>query len=470
MLKHFILGTAGHIDHGKTSLIKALTGTDTDRLKEEKDRGITIELGFAYLDLPCGQRVGIVDVPGHERFIKNMVAGATGIDIVAMIIAADEGIMPQTKEHLDICRLLNIQYGFIVLTKIDMVEEDWLDMVIEDIQNQMIGTFLEQEPILPVSSVTGKGIPQIVNYLNDLIQRIPLQSKPGIFRIPIDRIFSMKGFGTVITGSINAGEVQIGDTIMIYPRKIQAKVRGLQVHNQSIEKASDGMRTAINLQGIEKEKIQRGDIVAYPDTLMPSYMIDVHFHYLSSNSKSIKNRTQIRFHSGTSELLGYLYLLNEEELKPGEIAFAQIRVQQPVSLVKDDRYVVRSYSPIRTIGGGVVLQPIPVKHKRFKQDIIDGLHCIHKGNIEDIIVYHLNASDYHGIRYNQLLLMTNCSEKRLDGELHKLLSIKKILLVDKENRLYLHADQMDQLMQKALTFISDYHQKINKKLACPKKN
>jgi len=260
-LKQIILGTAGHIDHGKTSLIKALTGIDTDRLKEEKLRGITIELGFAWLDLPGGQRVGIVDVPGHEKFVKNMVSGASGIDLVALIIAADEGVMPQTKEHLDICNLLDIEHGLVVLTKLDTVDEEWLEMVTDDVQGFLKGTFLEGAPVIPVSSLTGQGLPEFLNALETLCKAVPERTSGGLFRLPVDRVFTMKGFGTVVTGSLVSGKVLVGETIMIYPSGIQSKVRGIQVHGQAVDQAIASMRTAINFQGVDRNAIARGDVV-----------------------------------------------------------------------------------------------------------------------------------------------------------------------------------------------------------------
>jgi selenocysteine-specific elongation factor len=262
-LKQIILGTAGHIDHGKTSLIKALTGTDTDRLKEEKERGITIELGFAALDLPSGQHLGIVDVPGHEKFVKNMVAGATGIDIVVMVIAADEGVMPQTREHMEICTLLGVKYGMVAVTKIDMVDEEWLELALDDIRDFVRGTFLEDAPVATVSSATQEGIPEFVKALDELAAKIPERPPSDLFRLPIDRVFTIKGFGTVITGTLISGRVQVGNTIMIYPSGITSKVRGIQVHNESAEEARAGMRTAINFQGLEKEAISRGEVKLY---------------------------------------------------------------------------------------------------------------------------------------------------------------------------------------------------------------
>ena len=402
-MRHVVWGTAGHIDHGKTSLIRAVTGIDTDRLKEEKKRGITIELGFASLDLPGGQRLGIVDVPGHEKFVKNMVAGATGIDLVAMIIAADEGVMPQTREHMEICTLLGVEYGLVAVTKIDMVDEEWLELVIDDISGFTQGTFLEDQPVLPVSSVTGQGIQAFAETLDTISAQIPERPPSNIFRLPIDRVFTMKGFGTVITGTLVSGQIQVGDTIMIYPSAITSKVRGLQVHNQRVEQASSGLRTAINFQGLEKAAVNRGEVLSTPGTLKPSYMVDGAIHYLSSNKKPLKNRTQVRFHTGTSEIMGNIILIDREALDPGQATVAQIRLDTPVALVKDDRYVIRSYSPVRTIGGGKVINPIPLKHKRHNTDIITGLEKLAAAAPEEAVQLNIAACGF-GLRRALLLL------------------------------------------------------------------
>ena len=456
-MKQIILGTAGHIDHGKTSLIKAITGTNTDRLKEEQKRGITIELGFAALDLPSGRHLGIVDVPGHEKFVKNMVAGATGIDIVTMVIAADEGVMPQTREHMEICTLLGIRHGMVVLTKIDMVDEEWLELVTEDIRDFTVGTFLEDSPIVPISSVTGEGIPEFIEQLDALCEGVPERSTSGLFRLPVDRVFSMKGFGTVITGTLISGKVNVGDTIIIYPGKISSKVRGIQVHNESRETAEAGMRTAINFQGLEKSAINRGDILARENTLMPSYMVDLELHFLSSNKKPIKNRTQVRFHTGTSETMGNLILLDREELRPGEACPAQIRLDEPVSLIRDDRFVLRSYSPVRTIGGGKVLNPIPVKYKRFQQEIVDGLMGLVDAAPEGIIDYQARMAGPGGITVADLLLMTNLPEKALAATVGSMLNSQTMVLVDKENRTYLHFSVFDALKQLSHDVLAQYH-------------
>lgn len=467
-MKEIILGTAGHIDHGKTSLVRALTGIDTDRLKEEKERGITIELGFAFMDLPSGTHVGIVDVPGHERFVKNMVAGVTGIDMVAMIIASDESIMPQTREHLEICSLLGLQHGLIVLTKRDLVEQEWLDMVIEDIKEFTSGTFLENAPIIPVSSATGEGMDQLIKTVDKIAENIPEKSSSGLFRIPVDRVFTMKGFGTVITGTLASGKISVGDSVMIYPKKTNTKIRGIQVHNSPVESARAGMRTAINFQGLDLDEVNRGDVIALPETLKPSYLVDASFTYLKSNSRALKNRSKIRFHAGTAELHGNLILLDQEQVEPGETALVQIRLDTPVTCVKDDRFVLRSETPVRTVGGGVILNPIPKKHKRLKEHISEGLSSITSGDIEAGIVFQIEQTGYNGISFDDMKLMTNLSEKKLDGVISKLLSDRKAVQVDKENRIYIHEKTLSSFNEKLLTLLTNYHRQNPLKNGMPK--
>ncbi len=467
-MKQIILGTAGHIDHGKTSLIKAISGTDTDRLKEEKERGITIELGFASLDLPSGQHLGIVDVPGHEKFVKNMVAGATGIDIVMMVIAADEGVMPQTREHMEICTLLGIQHGLIALTKTDMVEEEWLELALEDIREFSQGTFLEDAPILPVSSTTENGIPELISALDDIAGSIPQRPPSSLFRLPIDRVFTMKGFGTVITGTLVSGKISVGETIMVYPSGITSKVRGIQVHNQSAESAEAGMRTAINFQGLDRAAVQRGEVLSTPGALVASYMVDVSFHYLTSNPKPLKNRTPVRFHTGTSEIMGYLILLDQEELPPGQTGVAQLRLESPVAIVKDDRFVVRSYSPVRTIGGGQVLNPIPMKHKRLRPDVVEGLEHLADEDPEAVISQQIQQAGFSGVSFSHLKIMTNLTDKQLDTALQHMLSQQTIIQTDKENRIFLHQATFDTLIQNTTDYLAAYHTKNPLKAGMPK--
>jgi selenocysteine-specific elongation factor len=467
-VKQIILGTAGHIDHGKTSLIKALTGINTDRLKEEQLRGITIELGFASLELPSGQRMGIVDVPGHEKFVKNMVAGATGIDLVALVIAADEGIMPQTREHMEICGLLGIRHGLVVLTKVDMVDEEWLALVQEEVNEFMRDTFLEQAPVVPVSSVTGQGLPEFVQALDRISADIPPRTSSGLFRLPVDRVFSMKGFGTVITGTLASGKVSVGDRVMLYPSGVVSKVRGLQVHNQSVAVAEAGMRTAINFQGLDKSAVARGDVVASPGALVPSYMVDVILNYLPSNTRALKNRGRVRFHTGTGEMMGVVVLLENEELRPGERALAQIRLDTPVTLVKDDRYVLRSYSPVRTVGGGQVLNPVAPKQKRNRPDVNSRLADLAQAAPEQIVNYHLEEAGFGGRSFNDLLIMANLPEKQLDRVLQAMMSQKSALQIDKEKRRYVHQRSFGDLQMIIAEKLSVYHKKNPLKPGMPK--
>ena len=456
-MKQIILGTAGHIDHGKTSLIKAVTGTDTDRLKEEKQRGITIELGFASIDLPSGRHVGIVDVPGHEKFVKNMVAGATGIDIVAMVIAADEGVMPQTREHMEICTLLGICHGLVVITKTDLVDEEWLELAMEDVQEFIAGTFLEDAPMVTVSSATGLGIPEFVAALDELSSRIPERAASGLFRLPVDRVFTMKGFGTVITGTLTSGHIQTGDSVMLYPSGITSRVRGIQVHNQSVEKAGAGMRTAINFQGLGKSSVSRGDVLSTPNALIPSYMVDVSLTFLASNKKPAGNRTRVRFHTGTSEVPGILILLDREELAPGDSVVAQLRLDAPLALVKDDRFVIRSYSPVRTIGGGRVLNPIPPKHKRFKPEVFEGLQKIDDQSPGQVIAYHVKEAGPAGVLFSHLKIMTNMADKPLNNAMQGLLTKKTVVLIDRENRRFVHEDSIAVIKRKMHDTLAAYH-------------
>ncbi len=459
-MKQIVLGTAGHIDHGKTSLIKALTGIDTDRLKEEKERGITIELGFAHLELPGGKLLGIVDVPGHEKFIKNMVAGATGIDLVALVIAADEGVMPQTKEHLDICELLKIQHGLIIMTKIDMVDSDWLELVREDVSEYMAATFLADAPIVEVSSATGEGLKELIQILDKLVQNIPERDLGHFFRLPIDRVFSMKGFGTVITGTTISGKIRTGDEITIYPLGINSKIRGLQVHNREVNEIRAGLRTAVNLQGIERAKVQRGNILASRDSLRTTYMVDVNLDLLSSAPRKLKNRAKVRFHSGTSEIISIVVLLDRDALEPGETCFAQIRLNEPTTLLRGDRYVLRSYSPVRTIGGGRTLNALPRKKKRFSEAVLSEMKLLFTGELNEIIEYFVSSGRFRGVEQEELPFLTNTSRKRLDEALKVLKAQKRITLYDKERGVLIHADFLKKAREEILDTLTLYHKKF----------
>ncbi len=460
-MREIILGTAGHVDHGKTSLIKALTGIDTDRLKEEKKRGITIELGFAHLDLPCGHRIGIVDVPGHEKFVRNMVAGAAGMDLVAFIIAADEGIMQQTKEHFEICQLLGIKNGVIILTKIDMVDEDWLEMVKEDVREYFHESFLKNAPVLMVSSVTGEGVDDVKNELNKKISTLSFHEEFGPFRLAVDRVFSMKGFGTVITGSSLSGRISVGDDVEFYPSETVAKIRGIQVHSDNVEMVEAGHRTAINLQGIEKDEISRGDIAATPGSLVNSTLLDADFHYLASNPKALKNRTQVRVHVGTREITGRIVMLDRDFIDPGEDVGIQLILQEPVALWPGDRYVLRSYSPVRTIGGGVILNNAPIKRKRTTekdQDINRQVFSVyHEGSLEERMLLFLKEAGLKGLTQDQLATRLGLFGNKLKKQLQKPISSGKIFVVDSDCQRLVAATVLKQLTDIIQSTLREYH-------------
>jgi selenocysteine-specific elongation factor len=456
-MKQIVLGTAGHIDHGKTSLIKALTGIDTDRLKEEKARGITIELGFAHLQLPGGQLLGIVDVPGHEKFVKNMVAGATGIDIVALVIAADEGVMPQTREHLEICQLLRVKHGVVVLTKIDMVDSDWLDLVREDVAEYLSDSFLADAPVVEVSSATGQGLDELIQTLSRLVEQIPERDSGHLFRLPIDRVFTMKGFGTVITGTSISGKIHTGDDVTIYPEGISSKIRGLHVHNKEVTEAGAGLRTAINLQGIEKMMLNRGDIVATKDSLRPTYMVDVVLDHLPSAPRKLKNRAKVRFHAGTAEIISTLILLDRDELNPGDTCFAQIRLDAPTAVLKGDHYVLRSYSPVQTIGGGEILNPLPGKKKRFSDAVLSQLTSLHTGGEKEAVDLFVAMSRFQGVEESELSFLANMSKKKLAEPLKVLKAQKRVIQFDKERGLLIHADFLQKAKDEIVGTIESYH-------------
>ena len=460
-MREIILGTAGHVDHGKTSLIRALTGIETDRLKEEKERGITIELGFAYLDLPCGHRLGIVDVPGHEKFIRNMVAGAAGMDLVAFVIAADEGIMPQTIEHFEICQLLGVRDGLIVLTKKDMVEPEWLDMVTEEVHDFFTGSFLEHAPIIPVDSLSGKGIDEIVRQLNAKIQAFDFHEEFGPFRIAVDRVFSMKGFGTVITGTSLSGRIETGAEVTFYPGGLTAKIRGIQVHGQDVELVEAGHRTAINLQGIEKEQINRGDMAATPGSMVATTLLDAEFHCLRSTRKELRNRTQVRVHLGTREIVGRILLLESDSLVAGETTHIQLLLQEPVAVWPGDHYVIRSYSPITTIGGGVILNSAPRKRKRTLERDREAnrsyFAALAAADSEQKLLMLVEECGAKGISADQLAARTGIFSKRLKKQLQHPVSTGALLVIDSESQRMLAASVAETIQRQITDLLANFH-------------
>ena len=456
-MNNVIIGTAGHVDHGKTCLINALTGINTDRLEEEKRRGITIELGFAYLGLPDGQKAGIIDVPGHEKFIRNMLAGAGGIDLALLVVAADEGVMPQTKEHLGILSLLDIKRGCVALTKIDLVEPEWLEMVTEDVREQLKGTCLEGAPILPVSAYTGEGVDALRQTLFDLVAQTQGKHIERPFRLPADRVFSMQGFGTVVTGTLIEGTLSVGEEVMLYPAGRLAKARGLQVHSKSVEKALAGQRVAVNLQGVKREELERGDVLAQPGSLQPTMMLDVRLRVLADCERTIKNGARLHFYCGARELLCKAVLLGGvEELLPGESCFAQLRFEESLALKAGDHFVVRFYSPIETIGGGLVLDPKPRKHRPGDQELPALLDMLRRGDAKTQVEALVREQSALYVPLAQIRLQTTLSEADFAAHAKALEAEGALLTVT--DKLKIHTAHYDTLKSKARALLAEFHQ------------
>lgn len=391
-MKHIIIGTAGHIDHGKTTLIHALTGRNTDRLKEEQKRGITIELGFTWFDLKDQTRCGIIDVPGHEKFINNMVAGVVGMDLVLMVVSADEGIMPQTKEHLDILGLLGIEKTILVLNKCDTVDAEWLSMMEEDVKEELKGTIMEGAPVAKVSAMTGEGVEELKELILNMVKSdVPEKDVNSIPRLPVDRVFSMPGFGTVVTGTLLSGSISKNDVLEVFPVGKECKIRTIQVHETNKEKCEAGQRVALNLSNIHKDEIHRGCVIAPIGSMENSRLMDVKLTVLKDSKRNIKNRDRLHLFTGTSEILCRAILLDKDELEPGDTGLAELLLEEELATKRGDRFIVRFYSPLETIGGGVVLEPNPRKKKRFNEDAIEELLKKESGSLADVCELNIRA-------------------------------------------------------------------------------
>ena len=454
-MKHVVVGTAGHIDHGKTSLVKALTGIDTDRLPEEKARGITIDLGFAFLQEPGGLTIEIVDVPGHERFVKNMLAGVGGIDLAVLVIAADEGVMPQTREHLAICSLLHIPHGLVALTKTDLVDAEWLELVREDVATLTRGTFLEGAPIVGVSARTGQGIDDLRAALRALAATVAPRGQDRLARLPVDRVFTVKGFGTVVTGTLTAGHLAVDDRVEIFPRALQTKVRGLQTHSQTVTEAFAGQRTAVNLQSIERAAIDRGNVVGHAGTLVSSVMVDGTLELLKDAPRPVKSRDRVRFHTGTSEIMARVLLLEGEDLEPGHTAFARFRLEAPLVAVPGDRFVVRSYSPVVTIGGGTLLDVDPPRFKRKTSALVDHLTLLQRGSPVEIVEEHVRHAGAAGLRTAALSGRVPLGPAELRTVLGDLAANGRLVAVDRE--WFVHPDSYARLREQSLAALEQFH-------------
>ncbi|MBC5995648.1 selenocysteine-specific translation elongation factor [Romboutsia ilealis] len=455
-MKNIIIGTAGHIDHGKTTLIKALTGRDTDTLKEEKQRGISINLGFTYFDLPSNKRAGIVDVPGHEKFIKNMLAGSSGIDIVLLVIACDEGVMPQTIEHLDILNFLDIKNGIIVLTKCQNADEDFKELVKEDIREKLDGSFLENVDMIEVDSISGYGIDKLINKIDDISNVIGSKKEDSPSRLNIDRVFSVKGFGTVITGTLLEGKIKIDDELQIYPKGIKAKIRGIQVHGENVEVAYAGQRTAINISNVKVEEIERGDVLADINSLEESKMLDVKISLVKHTNKELKHWDRLKLYHGTKEILCRAVPLDKDYIKNNESAYVQLRLEEGIVAKKGDRFVIRTYSPMETIGGGVIIDTSVKKHKKFNSKVIESLRLKELGKPKDIIEEYLKQNKERYLTIKELMSYTGLYESVIEENMRILIEDDRVIEL---NNHYIHIDSYKNLEENILDLLSCYHKK-----------
>lgn len=453
VMRYVILGTAGHIDHGKSSLVKALTGIDPDRLKEEKERGITIDLGFADLSYPDGLIVGIVDVPGHERLVRNMLAGAGGIDLVLLVIAADEGIMPQSREHLAICDLLKIKSGVVAVTKADLVEKDWLDLVIDEAREFVKGTFLDGAEIIPVSSKTGHNLDLLKEKVRDVALRVAPKPVKEIFRLPIDRVFTLKGFGTVVTGTVVSGTLAVSDQVDILPSGINTKVRGMHSHGRSINAAYAGQRVAINLQSVAKEDLRRGDVVITPGRVAPSKVLDARLELLAE-APLLKSKSLVHLHIATSETIARIILYDSEELKAGESRYCQLRLDEPVVALSGDRYIVRRFSPVVTIGGGTVLDPSPERRRR--KDSTNDLDIFEKGDLPEKMAMKVKKSGIKGMKASSIVGWIRAEMPAIEKSLRLLKEERRVIQL---NDTLFHQDVYNGISRKITELLGAFHKK-----------
>lgn len=454
-MKNIIIGTAGHVDHGKTRLIKALSGIDTDRLEEEKKRGITIELGFAHIPNDAGYNIGVIDVPGHEKFIKNMLAGIGGIDFVLFVVAADEGIMPQTREHFEILQALGIDDGIIAITKTDMVDEEWLELVQEDIRDYVEGSFLEGKPMIPVSAKSGENIDLLKE---EIIRKCDRESKrieaPEMFRLPVDRVFTKSGFGTVVTGTLMDGTCFLNDEVHVFPEETPAKIRGIQTYGNDVEQAVAGQRTAINLSGVRKEDIRRGDVIAAKGAVSVTGMLDVKLKIFDSSERMVLNNSRVHLYCGSKEVLTKVILMDRDALSAGEEAYVQFRLEEPIAVRRGDRFIIRFYSPIITIGGGQILDAVPEKHKRNRENVLEGFRMLESGNISDIFVLKTGGHKF----YSKELLLQELGMLPETGNREIERCIEEGKLVELEDGTILAASKFQMMTDRLIQLLQEYHE------------
>ncbi len=453
-MRHTVIGTAGHIDHGKSALVKALTGTDPDRLKEEKEREITIDLGFAFL----GDDITFIDVPGHEKFIKNMAAGVSAIDMVILVIAADDGIMPQTREHFEILDLMGVKRGMIVISKIDIVEKEWLELVEDEIKELVKGTFLDNSLIMKVSNTTGEGIEELKQIILLQTQEVEPRYDKGLFCMWVDRIFTIKGSGTIIAGTVLSGECKTGDTVELLPQQKKLRVRRVQVHNKSIEKCVTGERAAINLMDIKKEEIQRGNMIAEPGYYGPSYMLNARLHLLESSPFTVKNRMRIRLHLGTGEIIGRIILLEREEILPGQSAIIQFRLEAPAIAECGHRYVIRSFSPARTIGGGTIIEVHPPKLKYLPEEELRRLTILEKADPKDLVEQKLLKNLHKPAGVASLSREMSLNPNVVKDALEELMNDKCLTVVQQLPELQvIHEENYKASLDSLLAYLGKFH-------------
>lgn len=454
-MKNIIIGTAGHVDHGKTRLIKALSGIDTDRLEEEKKRGITIELGFAHIPNDAGYNIGVIDVPGHEKFIKNMLAGIGGIDFVLFVVAADEGIMPQTREHFEILQALGIDDGIIAITKTDMVDEEWLELVQEDIRDYVEGSFLEGKPMIPVSAKSGANIDLLKE---EIIRKCDRESKrieaPEMFRLPVDRVFTKSGFGTVVTGTLMDGTCSLNDEVHVFPEETPTKIRGIQTYGNDVDQAVAGQRTAINLSGVRKEDIRRGDVIAAKSAVSVTGMLDVKLKIFDSSERMVLNNSRVHLYCGSKEVLTKVILMDRDALSAGEEAYVQFRLEEPIAVRRGDRFIIRFYSPIITIGGGQILDAVPEKHKRNRENVLEGFRTLESGNVSDIFVLKTGGHKFYSkeLLLQELGMLPETGNREMDR------CIEEGKLVELEDGTILAASKFQMMTDRLIQMLQEYHE------------
>ena len=465
MNNNVIIGTAGHIDHGKTTLIKALSGIETDTTQEEKDRGMSINLGFAYFDLPSGKRCGVVDVPGHEKFIKNMLAGVSGINLVLLLVDSREGIMPQTKEHIDILTLLGIENYIIVMTKIDLVEEEYRELVKEDIREFIAGTVLENSPIIEVDSISKKGLDNLLETIDKKTEDIEAKNIEKNARLNIDRSFQVKGFGTVVTGTLTEGVVNVGDELVIYPKGIKTKVRNIQVHAKDVEKAYAGQRTAINLANIKFDDVKRGDTLATADSLTKTYMLDSEIKLINDERANLELWDRVRVYIGTEEVMARVVPLGTDLLKAGESSFAQLRLEDEIAVKNYDKFIIRTYSPMITIGGGVILDASPKKHSRFNEEILEKLKVQLEGNTSDLIANYILSHNNYLVSKDSIVKDLQLPEEEVVESIAQLVETATVY----ETKLgYIHKKKYEEVLEKLKKLLVEYHNRFKLKVGIPK--